>query len=133
MGPGMMGGPGLARVYHSLNLTDTQKQQMRTIVSNARAQFAAQHDGKGGANGKGGAPDMMALANPGDPKYAEAVQAAKKRAADRIQHMSDLKLQLYNVLTPDQKAQLSKKMAEWKARMAQHTEGAKGPPAPANR
>ena len=54
-----------------------------------------------------------------------------------IQKASDLKLQLYNVLTPDQKAQLSKQMAAWKARMAermaQRADGAKGPPAPANR
>jgi Spy/CpxP family protein refolding chaperone len=76
---------------------------------------------------------MMALANPGDPNYAAAVQAAKKRAADRIQRDSDLKLQLYNVLTPDQKTQWSKLVANWKARMAQRAEGPKGQPDPANR
>jgi len=67
---------------------------------------------------------MAVLMNPGDPNYAAAVQAAKKRAADRIQRVSDLKLQLYNVLTPDQKSQLSRSIANWKA---------KGQPAPANR
>jgi Spy/CpxP family protein refolding chaperone len=76
---------------------------------------------------------MAAMMNPGDPNYAAAVQAAKKRAADRIQRFSDLTLQLYNVLTPDQKAQLSKSKATWKARMAQHAQGPKGPPAPADR
>jgi len=37
------------------------------------------------------------------------------------------------VLTPDQKSQLSKKIADWKARMAQRAESAKGPPVPAGR
>ncbi len=129
---GGMQGPqqGLMRAFHELNLTAAQKQQIHGIVSNARQQFATQR--------AAGAPDMMALMNPGDANYAAAVQAAKKRAADRIQRASDLKLQVYNVLTPEQKAQLSKSMADWKAGMAQHRDGAgrdgaKGPPAPANR
>jgi len=121
----MMGGMGLLRSFHELNLSSAQQQQLHTIVSNARAQFETKRPG--------GASDMMALANPGDPNYAAAVQAAKKRAADRIQKASELKLQLYNVLTPDQKTQLSKRMADWKARMAQHADGSKGQPAPANR
>lgn len=81
----------------------------------------------------------MALMNPGDPKYAAAVEDAKKRAADRVQHMSDLKQQLYNVLTAEQKSEVQKRIASWKARMAQHEDpargpdGSKGPPAPANR
>jgi Spy/CpxP family protein refolding chaperone len=127
-GEGMAGG-GLLHSFHELNLSAAQKQQLHDILSKTREQFEARKPG--------GAPDMLALANPGDPNYAAAVQAAKKRAADRIQKASDLKLQLYNVLTPDQKAQLSKQMAAWKARMAermaQRADGAKGPPAPANR
>jgi Spy/CpxP family protein refolding chaperone len=121
----MMGGMGLMRSFHQLNLSAAQQQQIHTILSNARAQMQTKP--------AGGGADMMALANPGDPNYAAAVQAAKKRAGDRIQKASDLKVQLYNVLTADQKSQLSKRMADWKARMAQHTDGAKGQPAPANR
>jgi Spy/CpxP family protein refolding chaperone len=115
----------LLRSFHELNLSAAQQQQLHTILSNARQQFQAQRPA--------GSPDMAALINPGDPNYAAAVQAAKKRAADRIQRLSDLKLQIYNVLTPDQKAQLSKRIADWKARMAQHAPGPKGQPAPANR
>jgi Spy/CpxP family protein refolding chaperone len=116
---------GMLRAFHELNLTAAQKQQMQGILANARQQFESK--------GRGGAPDILALANPGDPNYAAAVQAAKKRAADRIQKASDIKMQLYNVLTPDQKTQLSKNMVNWKARMAQRAEGPKGQPAPANR
>jgi Spy/CpxP family protein refolding chaperone len=115
---------GLMGVYHGLNLTDAQQQQIHTILTNARQQ--AMKDKKP-------APDMAALANPGDPNYRAAVEAAKKRAADRIQHMSDLKLQIYNVLTAEQKSELTKRIAAWKTRMAQREDGAKGPPPPAGR
>jgi Spy/CpxP family protein refolding chaperone len=122
---GRWGHGGLVRAFHALNLSAAQRQQMHEIVSNARQQFATQR--------ASGAPDMAAMMNPGDPNYAAAVQAAKKRAAERVQRVSDLKLQLYNVLTPDQKTQLAKSMADWKARMAQRPDGPKGQPAPANR
>jgi Spy/CpxP family protein refolding chaperone len=90
-------------------------------------------DGKPGDGKAGGTGDRLALMNPGDPNYAAAVQSAKKRAADRIQHMSDLKQQLYNVLTAEQKSEVQKRIAAWKTRMAQREDGSKGPPAPANR
>jgi protein CpxP len=124
----MMGGPALM-LARGLNLTDAQKQQIHTILSNARQN--AQKDMKDGK--PAGANDRLALMNPGDPGYAAAVQAAKKRAADRIQHMSDLRLQVYNVLTAEQKSEVQKRIAEWKTRMAQRADGPKGPPGPTNR
>ncbi len=116
---GMMGGPGLMRRFRGLDLTPAQREQVHTILSSAREQHAKMRPA--------GGPDMMALANPGDPNYATAVQAAKKRAADRIQAGSDLQLKLYNILTPQQKAQLTKSLAERKAKMEQwKTQRAKG-------
>jgi protein CpxP len=133
MGGGMEGGRGFM-LARGLNLTDAQKQQIHTILENARQNAMKEmKDGKPG-DGKGGAaPDRMALMNPGDPNYAAAVQNARKRAADRIQHMSDLKQQLYNVLTAEQKSEVQKRIASWKTRMAQREDDSKGPPAPANR
>jgi Spy/CpxP family protein refolding chaperone len=122
----MMGGPIILRSFRELELTPAQQQHVHTVLSNARAHFAAKA-------ATGAPPDMLALANPGDPGYASAVQAAKKRATDRIQQQSELNQQLYNVLTADQKAQLGKLVANWKARMAQRTDGVRGPPAPASR
>jgi Spy/CpxP family protein refolding chaperone len=116
---------GLMRAFHDLHLSAAQRQQIPRIVSSAHQQFATQR--------ASGAPDRAALMNPGDPNYAAAVQAAKKRAADRIQRVSDLKLQLYNVLTPEQKSQLSKSLADWKARIAQRAPSARDQPAPAAR
>jgi len=124
-GPDKMGGAGLLRSFRALNLSAAQQQQVHGILSNAHEQIATQR--------AGGAPDMVALANPGDPNHAAAIQAAKKRAADRIERASELQMQLYNVLTPAQKSELSKRMADWKSHMAQRAEDTKRPPAPANR
>ena len=122
----MMGGPMILRSFRALDLTAAQQQQVHTVLSNAHSQFAAKAP-------TGAPPDMLALSNPGDPGYASAVQAAKKRATDRIQQQSDLNQQLYNVLTADQKAQLAKMVASWKARMAQRSAEIRGQPAPVSR
>ncbi len=124
-GPDKMAGAGLLRSFRDLDLSAAQQQQVHGILSNAHEQFATQRAGS--------APDLVALANPGDPNHAAAIQAAKKRAADRIERASELQMQLYNVLTPAQKSELSKRMADWKAHMAQRAEDTKRPPAPANR
>ena len=130
---GMEGGRGFM-LARGLNLTDAQKQQIHTILGNARQNAMKEmKDGKPGDGKAGAMSDRLALMNPGDPNYAAAVQNAKKRAADRVQHMSDLKQQLYNVLTAEQKSEVQKRIASWKTRMAQREDGAKGPPAPANR
>jgi Spy/CpxP family protein refolding chaperone len=126
-GEGARGGAGM--VFRGLNLTGEQQLKMRTIVMTAKLSMLQQ----AGAHKPGAAGDRTALLNPGDPNYKAAVEAAKKHAADRIQRMSDLKLQLYNVLTPEQKSEFAKRISEWKTRMAQRTEGSKGPPAPAAR
>jgi len=132
-GGGMEGGRGLM-LARGLNLTDAQKQQIHTILSTARQNAMKEmKDGKPGDGKAGPMSDRLALMNPGDPNYAAAVQSAKKRAADRIQHMSDLHQQIYNVLTADQKSEVQKRIAAWKTRLAQREDGSKGPPAPANR
>jgi len=132
-GGGMEGGRGLM-LARGLNLTDAQKQQIHTILSTARQNAMKEmKDGKPGDGKAGPMSDQLALMNPGDPNYAAAVQSAKKRAADRIQHMSDLHQQIYNVLTADQKSEVQKRIAAWKTRLAQREDGSKGPPAPANR
>ncbi len=129
--PWHQGHAGLVGALHALELTDAQQQQVHAILSKAREQSKAERGG-----GAGSGAEAAVLANPGDPKYSEAVQAAKTRAAERIQRVSDLKLQLYNVLTPEQKSQYSKMIA---ARMQRpggapgKREGARGRPDPANR
>lgn len=118
-----MMGHGGGMMFRGLNLTPEQHQKIRIIVMSARLDAMKQ----AGSHKPG---DMTALMNPGDPNYKAAVEAAKKRATDRIQRMSDLKQQIYNVLTPEQKTELGKRIADWKTRMAQMPQAPRGPSAP---
>lgn len=96
------------RAIHQLQLTDEQKQQIKSLVSAARTSAKSQVR-----------PDLSVLANPSDPNYASALQTAKDRAASRVQQWSDLQMQIYNVLTPEQKAQLPQALGNLQARAAQ--------------
>lgn len=107
----MHGGLLVGALVHAttqLNLTSEQKQSIKSILSNARAQQRA--------NAQNPPVDITVLANPGDPNYATALQTAKTLAADRIQHESEVESQIYNVLTPEQKAQLPQVLADMKAK-----------------
>ena len=104
----------LMRAAQQLNLSDEQQQSMQTVVSNFKAQHQADQNGSG--------LDLTVLGNPGDPKYAAAVQNAKTLAAQRIQRESELQSQLYNVLTPEQKAKLPQVLADMKAQMERSRE-----------
>lgn len=100
------------RAVRQLELSDDQKQRIRSLVTTERE--AAR------ANGHARRAELSALANPGDPNYASAVAAAKAAAANAIQRRSDLDVQVYGVLTPDQQAQLPKILADMRTRMEQH-------------
>jgi Spy/CpxP family protein refolding chaperone len=96
------------RALKQLNLSDDQKQQIKSLVSAERQAFRSQ-----------AAADLSVLANPADPNYASALQGVKDRAAARIQHWSDVQLQIFNILTPEQKAQLPQVLSAMQARNAQ--------------
>jgi Spy/CpxP family protein refolding chaperone len=115
-------GAGLMGSFRELGLSDAQREQIRTIWSAERDAMQGQL--------RSARESMAALANPGDPGYAAAVQAAKTRAAERVQHMSDVQLKLYNVLTPQQKTQFTKILADKKARWDKWSaeRGDHGPP-----
>jgi Spy/CpxP family protein refolding chaperone len=110
-GGGMLVGMTL-RATKQLGLTAEQQASIKTILSAAHAQQKAAR-----AAGQGGPVDLSALANPGDPNYATALQSAKTFAANRIQQESELQGQIYNVLTASQKAQLPAVIASMKAKM----------------
>ncbi len=152
--PGMGRGPALAairldapllRAFRQLNLSDAQRTRVRTILmtarTSARQQRESQAGGAANAGAAGGAAgnraaraaanrqELAALRNPGDPNYARAVQAAKDRAAARIQRATQTQLALYNVLTPAQKTQLTQIFAQRRARLQQRAGRQDGPPA----
>jgi Spy/CpxP family protein refolding chaperone len=113
-------------VLRELNLSETQKEQIRTITSNARAQWRSQSASDLNA--------LPALANPADPNHAAAVQAAQARAAQRVQNLSEVEQQVYAVLSPAQQAQLPQLLAElqskWAARRDAHLAPPDGPATP---
>ncbi len=114
---------GLMQVLHQLNLSDSQKQQIRSITDNAKAQWRSQS-----------APelnDLPALGNPGDPNHAAAVQAAQARAAQRIQNLSEVEQQVYAVLSPAQQAQLPQLLAQLQAKWTARRDARPAPTEPA--
>jgi Spy/CpxP family protein refolding chaperone len=115
-------GPGLMGSFRELGLSDAQREQIHTILSAERAQMKA--------NAPSVRATMVTLENPGDPGFAAAVQAAKTQAAERIQHRSDLEVQLYNVLTPEQKTQFAQILATKQARWQQRAAERGNPPPP---
>ncbi len=108
---GMMGG-FMLHALRQLNLTDAQKQSVHTILANARSQAQAERQSGGNAN-------FAALANPGDPNHAAAVEAMQTRMSARIQAQEAVTQQIYGVLTADQKTQLTSLIAARQAKWAQ--------------
>src|SRR5579872_5569727 len=100
----------LLRATRQLNLSDTQKSSIKGILVSAReAQLASAQT----------RPDISVLGNPGHPDYATAVQSAKSLASARLDRDSALARQIYDVLTPEQRAQLPNVLAGIKAKAAQ--------------
>lgn len=105
-----LGGFGMA--LHKLNLTAQQQQSIKDLVKNAHEQLESQSNPL----------DFVALNNPGDPNHAQAVRNAQNLATQLIETHSNVDQQIYNLLTPDQKAQLPKVLAEMKAKFEQRRE-----------
>ena len=121
---GMFMDRGFFAALRQLNVTPVQREQMRTIVFNAREARRMQraHAEQSGAAQRQ-RDDLAALSNPGDPNYAHAVQQLKDLAAERVQQAiasaSETQQKLYDVLTAEQKSQLPKVLADLKARHEQ--------------
>ncbi len=99
----------LLRQVRQLDLSSQQRDRVRDILSQARKQRQS--------NASRPALDIAVLGDPGSRGYAQAVQNAKSRAADRIQRQSELATQVYNVLTPTQKRNLATLLAADQVRM----------------
>lgn len=113
--PGMIG-MGLMRALRQLNLTTAQQQQIHTIMTNARQQFATQQASTT-------RPDFVALANPADPNHAAAISQLESNMNARLEQRDSIQKQIYAVLTPEQQSQLPTVLANIKAKMAAHTAG----------
>lgn len=97
----------LLQALRRLHLTQEQREKVHALLSGVRKQHAEPM--------KTAREDFAALANPGDPGHAAAVQAAQARAASRVQRRSDLDTQIYALLTPEQKTKLPEVLSRMQA------------------
>jgi len=104
-GGGRRGGFG-GRFGAELNLSDAQREQLRQIEERYRASFKAQHEARGQRQERrefdplsGGTFDEAAVRAAAQARANEQVE--REVAQARMMH------ELYNVLTPEQKAQLA--------------------------
>jgi Spy/CpxP family protein refolding chaperone len=102
----MMAGPGMELMHalHALDLSDAQRDKVHALLREQHEQMEAAM--------KSAPTDFVALGNPGDPKHAAAVEAAKQRAVEHVQHFAELEQKVYALLTPEQQARLPKVLAD---------------------
>jgi Spy/CpxP family protein refolding chaperone len=105
---------GLLGTLPQLGLSADQAAQVRSILQSARTQ----------GRGRAAAPpaDHLALANPGDPNHALALQAAQARVVARLNRWDAIQQQVYEVLTPAQKAQVPALLALQQQQRQQRSE-----------
>jgi Spy/CpxP family protein refolding chaperone len=117
-GPGMMM-PGmethmLMRMADELALSPEQRQTIRGFFASAQPGFQKLHE-QMRANTK-----LMLDTQPDDPKYQTVVQQVSQSSAELAQQMvlqsSQLRTQVYGVLTQEQKTKLKAKQSEMQAR-----------------
>ncbi|MDT5060904.1 MAG: motif family protein [Acidobacteriota bacterium] len=109
------------RFFEKLNLTDAQKEQMKQIA--ARYHQNAKANRQQGRGERGGDFDPF---NGGTFNEAAVRAAAQARANERVEmevSRAHMMFEMYNVLTPEQKAQLAaerqqheQKRQEWRSR-----------------
>jgi protein CpxP len=111
------------RFFEKLNLTDAQKEQMKQIA--ARYHESAKANRKQGRGERRGGGDFD-LFNGGTFNESAVRAAAQARANERVEMevaRAHMMFEMYNVLTPEQKAQLAadrqqrqQKRQEWRSR-----------------
>jgi protein CpxP len=100
-------------VLKQLNLTAEQQTQIKSIFAAAKPQFQTL-----GASARSNAEAMEGL-SPTDSGYPALLATAKANAAARIQQMSDVKAQIFAVLTKAQQEQIPQILAADKAKWQQ--------------
>ncbi len=109
-------GGGFAHVLKQLNLTADQKTQIKSIFEQAKPQMTTLHASLRANH------EALAAAAPTDANYPSLLATEKSNAAAKVQAMSDLKTQVYAVLTPEQRAQIPGILAANQAARAQKLE-----------
>jgi protein CpxP len=105
------GGPG--HLFSKLGLTAEQEASINAIMTAAKPQMKSMHDQMRANHLK------LMQTKPDDPNYgnvvAEVAQSNAALASQRTSHAAELRTQMYAVLTPAQKTQLTALEAQWAA------------------
>jgi protein CpxP len=87
-------------VLRQLNLTADQKTQIKSVFAQAKPQLQTLRSAVRQNH------DALAAMAPTDPAYPGLLATAKANAAARVQAASDVKAQIYAILTPAQVSQI---------------------------
>ena len=105
------GGPG--HLFSKLGLNAEQQASIKAIMTAAKPQMKSMHDQMRANHLK------LMQTKPDDPNYgnvvAEVAQSNAALASQRTSHAAELRTQMYAVLTPAQKTQLTALEAQWAA------------------
>jgi len=105
------GGAGPGHLYSKLGLSAEQQASIKAIMTAARPQMKSLHDQMRANHLK------LMQTKPDDPNYgnvvAEVGQSNAALASQRTAHAAELRTQMYAVLTPAQKTQLTALEAQW--------------------
>jgi Spy/CpxP family protein refolding chaperone len=104
-GRGMRGGGGIGRFAEKLNLTDAQKAQMEQITARYRETAKAGRQQRQGRGERGF--DAFGGGTFNESEVRAAAQARANAQVEREVARARMMSELYAVLTPDQKAQLT--------------------------
>jgi periplasmic protein CpxP/Spy len=119
------GGDGPGHLFSKLGLSADQEASIKAIMTAAKPQMKSMHDQMRANHLK------LMQTKPDDPNYgnvvAEVAQSNATLASQRTTHAAELRHQMYAVLTPAQKTQLTTLEAQWAANP--HHGPRHGPPA----
>ena len=91
---------GFRHALGQLSLSADQKTQVESIYAQARPQLRSSRAASRATR------ELLASMAPTDPNYAATLATAKANAASHVQMESDVRSQIYAVLTPAQQAQI---------------------------
>jgi Spy/CpxP family protein refolding chaperone len=107
------GEPPFARLVQRLDLTDEQRQSIRSLIESSKPQQEALRE----QHRETMKAAMTTL--PDDPNYPALIAKRKELASASIQQRSDLNVQIFALLTPEQKAQVPALIEQMKTRAKQ--------------
>ena len=107
------GGHGPGHLFSKLGLSADQQASIKAIMTAAKPQMKSMHDQMRANHLK------LMQTKPDDPNYgnlvAEVAQSNAALASQRTTRAAELRTQMYAVLTPAQKTQLTALEAQWAA------------------